>query len=64
MSSPPLWTSTMLSATNKWYYFSHLRTDGVFNAHNTDAGQVIQNFSLILPVWLGCEVPHGYANGP
>lgn len=64
MSSPALWTSTLLSAKSKLDQFSHLRTDRVFNAHNTNAGQVIQNVSLVFPVWLGCEVPHGYANGP
>lgn len=59
-----LWTSTTLLEKSKLDHFSHLRTNRVFNAHNTDAGQVIQNLSLVVPVWLCCEVPHGYANGP
>lgn len=57
-------TSATLLAKRKLDNFAHLRTNRVFNANNTDAGEVIQNFSFIVPVWLCCEVPHGYANGP
>lgn len=46
---------------------THLGSDGVFDANNSDAGEVVQYVALSVPVGLSClsrEVPEGDADGP